>query len=192
MRAKFFENDYRERDTAGTILLRQFGITPEEPHTAIVAKHLGLSAVATESHPHVGQRISLILDVSLPLGVHVYAPGVKGYIAIDWQMPKTAAVKAGDVTYPPSKRMNLEAIRETVPVYANHFRLIREVTLAGQKEIAPLLDAAGDLDLSGTFRYQACDRKQCFIPETIPVKLTVQIEGLDRTRAPENLQRKSN
>ncbi len=186
--AKFFEDDYSQRDTAGMILLKQFGIAPEKKQAVISAKHIALTAAATDPSPHMGQRVSIVLDGELPHNVHVYAPGVKGYIAIDWKLPETPAFKVGAVTYPPSTLMRLEAINETVPVYAGHFRLIRDITLSGDKQIEPLLDKRGDLVLSGTFRYQACDEEKCFIPESIPISLSLHFQPVDRTRVPEKLR----
>lgn len=108
----------------------------------------------------------------------------------DWQLPDTAAVRAGPVAYPQSKLIRLKAIRETVPVYRDHIRLVRTVTLSNQEDVAPLLDPAGKLIVVGTLRYQACDKKQCFIPETVAADVTLHIQSLDRTRVPEKLQRK--
>lgn len=189
VKAKFFENDYRERDTAGMILLQQFGIAPETAQTSISAKHLQISSATTDSSPRMGQRLALILDVDVPPNVHVYAPGVKGYIPIDWQLPQTAAFKVGAVSYPESRLMRLEAINETVPVYTGHFRLVRDITLSNEKDVTPLLDQAGNLIVAGTFRYQACDEEKCFIPETVPVNISLHFQSLDRTRVPEALQR---
>ena len=46
--AKYFEDDYRVRDTAESILLRQFGITPA-PHESLKTKHLQLSLSGAET-----------------------------------------------------------------------------------------------------------------------------------------------
>ena len=191
VKAKFFENDYSERDTAGMILLQQFGITPATGQAPIPAKHLKLSVAATETNVRAGQHISLVLHLELPRDVHVYAPGVQGYIPIAWQLPDTAAIKAGAVQYPPSKVMRLEAIQESVPVYEGHVRLARTITIGSQQDVTPLLDAAGNLEVVGSFRYQACDTTKCYIPETVPVKVTLHLEALDRTRVPEEMQKKS-
>ena len=192
VKAKFFEDDYRQRDTAGMILLEQFGIAPEKTsQPPIVARHVSLNLSATVLNPHMGQHLSLILDAVVPPGVHVYAPGVKGYMAIDWQTPATAAFDVGPVNYPPSRMMHLEAVQETVPVYTDHFRMVRNIALRNEKDILPLLDSAGNLTVAGTFRYQACDQEKCFIPETVPLKISLHFQSLDRTRAPENLRRKS-
>jgi hypothetical protein len=40
-------------------------------------------------------------------------------------------------------------------------------------------------------RYQACDDKVCYPPDTVPVHWTLQVEGHDRERAPAELQRQA-
>ena len=75
-------------------------------------------------------------------------------------------------------------------MFDGNFRLRREVLLADDKSIRPLLDAQGNLNIEGSLRYQACDDKQCFLPTTVPVKWTLKFEALDRTRVPTELQRK--
>jgi AhpC/TSA family/Thiol:disulfide interchange protein DsbD, N-terminal len=192
IKAKFFENDYRERDTAGMILLQQFGINPDTESAPISAKHMQFSIAATDPNPRAGQHLSLTLTFKLAPDVHVYAPGVHGYISIDWDLPDTPALKAGPVTYPQSKLLRLEVIHETVPVYEGEVQLVRTITLSDQKQVAPLLDPSGDLKVNGSFRYQACDQTRCFIPETVPVTLTLHVRALDRTRVPENMRRKAN
>ena len=39
--------------------------------------------------------------------------------------------------------------------------------------------------------YQACDDVECYLPETVPVKWTLHVQPLDRTRVPENLRRQA-
>lgn len=50
-----------------------------------------------------GQHIALILDAKLGDGVHVYAPGVQGYIPIDWELTPSSAIKAEQGQYPESR-----------------------------------------------------------------------------------------
>jgi hypothetical protein len=86
--------------------------------------------------------------------------------------------------------MTLEAIRETVPVYERQFRLLETLTFGNAQQVEPLLDANRDLTINGELRYQACDDRECFLPETVQVKWKVRMLPFDRTRAPESLQRK--
>ena len=187
--AKYFEDDYRVRDTAASILLRQFGLAPVG-HEAVAARHLQLGVSGGEIAVRPGQRISLAVEAQLPEGMHVYAPGVSGYIPISLRLESSPAFQSDPVAFPPARTMRLEAIHETVPVYERQFRLLETITLGGAQQIEPLLDAASNLTIQGELRYQACDDRECFVPETVRLKWTVHVLPFDRTRAPESLRRK--
>jgi len=189
VKAKYFEDDYRERQTSAALLLREFGIEPPAPHASVAAKHLSLSTGASTGSAHMGQHISLLVDVALPARVHVYAPGVRGYIPLDWKHTDTPAAKAAAVSFPAAKTMRLEAIKETVPVYEGHFRLTREVVLGNDKDLTVAADKDGNVTLQGTLRYQACDAEKCFLPENVPLAWTLHFEPLDRVRVPPEMQR---
>jgi cytochrome c biogenesis DsbD-like protein len=180
---KYFEDDFKQRYTASDILAKQYNAETGEARSTIEAKHLRLSASAGVSAVHVGQRIALDLDIDLPRDVHVYAPGVQGYIPIDFAITASDAVKPLPAVYPASKTMHLKAINETVPVYTGHFRILREVTIGASLP-------EGQLTIEGSFRYQACDSRECFIPETVPLKWVLQVEPLDRERPPADIQHK--
>jgi hypothetical protein len=186
---KYFEDDYRVRDTVASILLRQFGLAPA-PHEAIEAKHLKLSVSGAANPVRPGQRLTLAIDLDLPERMHVYAPGVSGYIPIALKLESSSGFKADAVAFPPAKTLRLEAIHETAPVYERQFRLLQTLTLGSAQQIEPLLDANRDLIIKGELRYQACDDRECFLPEMVPLKWAVHILPFDRTRAPESLQRK--
>ncbi len=190
VKAKYFESDYKERDSTGLILLRQFRIEPETPHQPQRGKHLTLTTGISAAVVRPGLKLQLTVDVAMDDKVHVYAPGVTGYIPIDWTLADSPAWKSSAVIFPASKILRLEAIKESVPVFDGHFRLSRELTIADEKAVRPLLDASGGLVIEGTVKYQACDDKQCFLPATLPVKWTVPFQSLDRTRVPAELQRK--
>jgi hypothetical protein len=188
--AKYFEDDYRERYTSAGILAHQFGVTPREAKTEVEGKQLKLAASGSNSIVAAGQRVSLALDIELKPGMHVYAPGVEGYISIEWKMKEPAAAVAHEVAYPPSLRLHLPAIDETVPVYRDRFRLTRDVTIGQDAKVRPTVDASGKLTLEGTLRYQACDDRVCYIPQELPVKWTFRYADFDRERVPLDLRRK--
>lgn len=190
VQAKYFEDDYRQRYTAASILTRQFGATAAEARSSVATKHLKLALGASNADVRSGERITLTIDVDLPSRMHVYAPSVAGYISIDWQLPDSDAGTAHAAVYPRSKMMRLEAIKETVPVYEDRFRLTRDVAIGADAKIRPLLSANGELVIRSALRYQACDDTKCYIPETVPLSWTLRVESHDRQRAPAELQRK--
>lgn len=181
--AKYFEDDYTERYTAGDILIREFGTAAGGEVNKASTKHLTVSSGASLTTVRGGQTIALVLDIDLQPGMHVYAPGVEGYIPIAWSLNPNESVKPGEVQFPKPEILRLEAINETVPVFTNHLRLIREVTFA-KKPLA-------DFTLEGSLRYQACDDKLCYNPQTVLLKWAFHAEAHDRERVPENLQRKA-
>jgi AhpC/TSA family/Thiol:disulfide interchange protein DsbD, N-terminal len=180
--AKYFAEDYRERDTASEILARQFGLSGEGERVTAETKHVNLTSSASAEAARPGQRVALILDLELKPKMHVYAPGVTGYIPVEWSLESNPAVTADPVEYPPGRVIELPVINEKVPVYTSHVRLIREITLK-QNASTPLV-------IKGAFRYQACDDTQCYIPVTLPLEWTIRVEPLDRERVPAALQRK--
>ena len=185
--AKFFEDDFKERTPAMEILDR-LGVAPVSTPTIVEAKQLRLSSSASTAVVHPNQRVALFLDIDLTPKMHVYAPGVQGYTAIEWKMAGTAA-KFYPVRYPAPEILRLKVIKETVPVYRGHVRLAQDVGMGTEAQLKPLLNERGEMVLEGSLRYQACDDHECYVPETVPVKWTFKFEPLDRERVPAELQR---
>jgi hypothetical protein len=131
------------------------------------AKHLTLTASASDAEVRRGGKVTLTVELALDDNVHVYAPGAGGYLPIAWTLADSAAWKSGSVHLPASKMLKLEAIGEAAPVFDGIFRMTREVTIASK--------ADGDLTIEGAVRYQACDDRLCYRPETIPVKWTIRV-----------------
>jgi peroxiredoxin len=189
--AKYFEDDSGKSYTAASILLHRFGVVREAAKTAVEGRQLALTASASNAIVGPGQRIALAVDIELKPNMHVYAPGVDGYIPIDWKMKDSSGEAAQTVSYPASHKLFLKAINETVPVYRDRFRLTRDITILSDEESQPKLDGSGHFTLEGTLRYQACDDRVCYIPQQLPLQWTFQYESLDRERVPQELQRKA-
>lgn len=191
IKAKYFEEDFRERDTAADILTRQYGVTPTAGRHEVIGKQLTAVASASNFVVRGGQRVALAFDIDLKPNMHVYAPGVENYIPIDWKMKDSPAFTAHEVSMPAPKMLHLPVIDETVPVYTGHFRIVRDITIAAEAKVKPLVDASGLFTVEGTLRYQACDDRVCYVPQELPVKWTFQLEGHDRERVPVELQKKA-
>ena len=188
--AKYFEDDFKVRDTAASILLRQFGIEPA-PRQAVQAKHAQIVASGGEAALRPNQRLSLAVDVRLPRRMHVYAPGVGGnYIPISLEMQASPAFQGDPVFYPAGMNMKLPVIHETVPVYEGFVRVMETITLAGAQQLEPLLDSDRNLTVAGDITYQACDDQRCYIPDTVHLTWKLHVLPFDRTRVPEPLRKR--
>jgi len=169
--AKYFEDDPSQCLTSAAVLVHRFGWTPPEPERQVQGKQLTVALGASNVAVAPGQRVVLTLDLNLEPNMHVYAPGVEGYIPIDWKMQDSKAVQLYDPVFPRAEKLYLKAIDETVPAYRNHFRLTRDITIQPG-------DGSGRFTVDGSLRYQACDDRLCYIPQTLPLQWTFEYQPL--------------
>ncbi len=187
---KYFEEDHRERYTASTILAKHSGQGPNSEWTEVQTQHLKLRFSSSDTVVRSGNRVALALEVELGPRMHVYAPGVRGgYIPIEWKVAASPGWLVHSAAYPASRTLHLPAIGETVPVFEGHFQITRDLTIGQDSEIKPFLRDNRQLTVEGSFRYQACDDKVCYPPQTIPLKWTFSMASHDADRAPERLRR---
>jgi hypothetical protein len=185
VRAKFFEPDFRERYTPGAILMQTSPEAARQGWREVETRHLKLRYRASDDAVAGGDRAELSLEVTLKPGMHVYAPGVTGgYIPVEWSIAQ-GPWKAQDIRWPASRMLHLKAIRETVPVYEGRFAARRYLTFAQQAVLG-----TGEVKVAGTFRYQACDDRECYPPVKIPLEWSFRVLPHDPRRVPEGLRRK--
>lgn len=189
VRKKYAEPDYRERYTANDIMAQEFGVQGK-PQGKAMSKRLTATYSMGAATARAGQRTMLFVDIELKPKVHVYAPGVKGYIPIDLKLDETKAVDVEGVKYPKSEILFLPAINEKVPVFQGKARISVEVKFADTKNLKPLVTPEGKVIIEGKLRFQACDDRVCYIPETLPLKWELPFEDLDRVRASEDARHK--
>jgi hypothetical protein len=175
--AKHFEEDAGQCYTSAAILVRHFGWMPPEPARQVEGKQLTAAIGASNSMVAPGERVTLTLDIELEPNMHVYAPGVEGYIPIDWKMQDAGTAQVYAAVFPRAEKLYLKAIDETVPAFRNHFRLTRDITIPPGNKLKPGLDGSGHFTVDGSLRYQACDDRVCYIPQTLPLRWTFESSG---------------
>lgn len=190
IRSRHFEDDFRERETLASILVKEFDFKTGAAETVITTKHLTLTASSSNPVIRGGEHITLRLDLVLNPKMHVYAPGVQGYIPIDWKMENSPAYDGLALQLPKAKTLYLQAIDEKVPVYDGTFTIRRELKIAPAAKLPSLLDTGRNLIVRAIFTYQACDDHMCYIPQKVPVTWTLHFEPHDVQRAPEAIQHK--
>jgi hypothetical protein len=183
--ARYFEEDYRTRRTVGAILSDP--ITTEAPRSN---DRLELTISASDATVRGGERVRLFVDVALKPKMHVYAPGVQGYIPVQLIVDEDIPAVLQTPVFPDSKKKRLKAIDETVPVYERRFRITADVVIGQPREVQRFLAADGTLELTAKLRYQACDNRKCYVPEEIPLKWRFRYEAHDGTRVPAELRSK--
>ena len=125
-------------------------------------------------------RVSLIAEIDLPRDVHVYAPEVKGYKPIQLGVTPMTDFQLMPAVYPNAHTLYLPAIKEKVPVFEGKFRIVQDVEIVTSREFAMGLPADGkNVTVTGELKYQACDKKVCYTPTSVPVQWNLQIMPLD-------------
>jgi len=190
IRDKFFEPNYLDRFTPNDVIVKLFPELAEQVTDKIEASHLQLSLAQSDRTVVPGSRVSLIADIQLPAGVHVYAPEVKDYKPIALSLHPTPDIFSENLTYPHSKTLYLEAIHEHVPVFEGEFRIVDEIAINRSREFMAALGNGKEITVTGELKYQACDEKLCYLPATEPVSWKLQILPLDRQRASDAIRHK--
>lgn len=191
VREKFFEGNELDRFTPNSVLGKLAPALMEGVGTDIESTHLRVRLAQSDQVVIPGNRFTLVAEVELPPGVHVYAPDVQGYKPIQLALAESPAFKLDPVAYPPAKILYLKVIRERVPVFEGNFRITQDVTVSRARDFVGSLGADGKMiTLGGELRYQACDKRVCYAPTSVPVQWQLKVLPLDRQRSPENIQHK--
>lgn len=183
--SRFFEEFYRERNTTSNIMLKTgVGVSPIAAVKGETA-HLSFTAYPSNTSVTVGTRFSLALDVVPGTGMHVYAPGAeeKGYKVIGFELDQSEIARFEPVIYPEPEIYFFEPLDEHVPIYQSPFTILQEVVMNGDEQAENTMSTLDALTLTGTLNYQACDDAICFLPQSIPMSFTVDLETPDRKRA---------
>ena len=179
--SKHFEEGYRQRLTADTLLVKEFGVGGGK-RVEIETTHFKLSAFPSQDDVRRGNRIALVLDIELPPRMHLYAPGVEGYTPVALTIGEHPAILAHETEFPDSEMLHLEAIQETVPVYEGRARILREITISPRYR-------EPTLEIPATFSYQACDDTVCYLPAKLPVTFHLTLSDHDTERVPEAMRK---
>jgi hypothetical protein len=191
IREKFFEARYRERLTGNSVISKFFPELGQEVTETIEAPNLQLTLEQSDRIGVPGTRVTIAVEVRLPADVHVYAPGAQGYKSIKLVLDPLPQLDMKPPLFPVSKVLFMPAINERVPVFEGTFRISQDVRVSSSAEFWGSLGKDGKVfEISGKLEYQACNKTECFVPKTVPVKWQLQIVPLDRTRAPDDIRHK--
>ncbi len=130
----------------------------------VETRHLKITTSAVAAKPN---RLSLFVDVTPKPKMHLYPPGQQGFSTITLTLDPNPAFTAAPVRFPPAEKIVLEAVHETQFIYAKPFRIVQDLTLTeGRAGASPLV-------VKGSLRYQACDDRICYLPQTVPLTWSI-------------------
>src|SRR5262249_21145728 len=169
---RIFEETYQERDTISSVFTK-LGQGGRPGATRTSAPHVEIVSFATDKVAAPGTRFAVVLDVTPAAKVHVYAPGVAGYIPIALAVKPQPGLLVKAAQYPKPEDYFFKPLNEHVNVYARPFRIVQDLAIDPSRDAAAALKEMKAMTISATLDYQACDDKICFTPQSIPLSWTI-------------------
>jgi len=176
--SRFFEDFYIERNTVSA-LLKRIGVGGEAvAGTQVSTAHLNVTTYSSDPGVALGNRFTLVFEITPKPGMHVYAPGASSYQIVKVNITPQPFVRALPPQYPSSEIYHFVPLDERVPVYMKPFTLVQEMVLEGDLKAQAGLRGRESLTINGTLEYQACDDKLCYNPTSVPLSWTLQLRPL--------------
>ncbi len=187
LKEKFFEESYRDRLTAETLLGRMFPeLVMSESAFDSNSEEVQFQTSVAGSELIMGSETDLLLEIQIPDGSHLYGEGAEGYVPVKLELEPHPWLEFGSVVLPEPTPLHLPAIQETAPVYEGRL-LLRVPVKVTSRDVAKL-EEAQSLTLKGTVDYQVCTESQCFLPTNKSLNWDVRLLPFDRTRSPEEFR----
>lgn len=173
---KLFFQRYQVRPTAQSILKGAFGVefdVGSNPSAEAQGGGVRIRAVLGNDALVVMQRTPLYVRLDLDEGLHLYGrPVPEGFIATEVTVTGPEGVRAEPARYPSTRPFHVDGIDDEFHVFE------------GDVEIeVPLTSSLRDVEsarLEVTVSYQACDERQCFLPQQQVLHLDVPVGALNR------------
>jgi thiol:disulfide interchange protein len=153
--------------------------------TFVVAQFRGPRAELTtivESEARVGGTARAALQVRLPPQLHVQsnAPRDPALIPTELTVSPPAGIRATEIVFPEATDFQQVGLPQPLAVFEHEFAIGVQFAVAEGTD-------PGTIEIPGWLRYQACDDKVCFPPQTGEVRWTLTVVAPDasttRTRS---------
>jgi hypothetical protein len=163
--------------TLGAVVMVPLAVTADgrqaaNPLVPAPPARVTLQAAGPVQPARVGVPFPVHVEVAPLAGIHVYAPGNKGYIPVTLALDWPRGVRARDPEYPPGEPFIFGALKELVTVYSRPFKITQRATIVPGTPPS----RTRSIDVTGVLRYQACDDRLCFPLASVPVRVTIPVE----------------
>jgi peroxiredoxin len=185
VQSKYFSANTKERYSAATILLREFGSVAGVRKVPVKTDDFDLTYYSSTDEVSANSRITFVADFDLKPQVRVVARGAsEKYVPVSLELDDSSSYVTYPPEYPGPRTLKLADTAETSPAYQGKFRIIEDLTIGGKDT----LNGLESITITGRLRFQACDDGICYLPQVIPVELRLKMEPVDYERPPEKIQ----
>lgn len=173
---KIFHQRYQVRDAAESVLHRYFGadLDPARyPTAGAESPGVQVSAMLATEQFTFQRRATLFVRLALDPGLHVYGPPVpEGYFGTEVTVSGPDGLIVEPIELPPTHPLRIEELGETFNVFADDVEIAVPL-IANIREVE-------SVPFDVTVSYQACDDRQCFIPQRKTLHFDVPLSGMVR------------
>jgi hypothetical protein len=185
VRDKRFLPDYQHRPSASQAVLRNFSDGERPNSVRIDAGPLSATIGLSTDRCFFGQEIAVSLTLSLKPGWHIYGTPLPAAYQPTELIFESPVVGSQSLELPPAQPTRLQALDETLPVYAGTVKAIGRLGIKWSpppeaKSFAKFFGAGLDPGLyriKGRLRFQACSDEVCEPPQAIEFELPLTIEA---------------
>lgn len=184
---KDFHQHHSRRASGASVLARALGQEAEpESQTVITtdADEVTLQVGLVDPALRLELITQLIVDVEIPSGQHLYAPGApEAFTPLAIEVSGDG-IRVGEPKWPASADLVMSDLDLTVPTYEGRLRLSIPLTITSEAVRLGHGLTDDEVDLSIVARFQSCDATTCGLPQvvestmTVPVEVLVEPEGL--------------
>lgn len=125
--------------------------------------------------PGQGFQIAVVVELPAPWHVNANPASQPEFIPTTLSFTSQPNIKVGRIVYPPGKVVKVSWSDAPVALYSERAVILVEATAQG----------AGEITLTGTLNYQACDDQVCYAPKSLPVSVPVTIDPGGKSVHPE-------
>ncbi len=173
---KLFFQHYRTRPSAATVLRDGFGIDFElhnHPRADVESDGVRIAATFGGESIVYAEASTLYVDIDIDEGLHLYGqPIPEGYIATAVTVAAPEGIVIGEASYPPTVPFHVADIDAEFLAF--------EGDICIRVPVRVELTEAESFTLDVTVSYQACNDRECYLPQRRELQLVVPIESLNR------------
>jgi len=173
---KFFHREYQIREAAAFTLEEAFGLQAElgeTPHASASVEDINITAQLHAPDIKFRQRVDLHVRLDLPEGIHVGGPEVpEGNFPTVVTVTGPEGLYIGPPRYPETVPFQVAGLTEPLPVLEG-FAVVRV-------ELNSALTEVESVPIDVEVRYQACNDRECFLPQTARLHLDLPVGSLNR------------
>ncbi len=156
------------------IALLVIGVAPVSAQLGRNApQRLSVAADAPAKPVAAGERFALSVRIVPNPGIHVYAPGNPENIPVSVTVTPQAGLTAEAPKFPKAEDFFFGPTAENLKVYTKPF----VVTVSVKVDRAAAGTSAHEVTVAGAVRYQACNDRICFPPQSAPFEARVALAG---------------